>query len=826
MNYKEGNMQKNCCIKFIVLLLILVFMLSTDSPAFGIEFNADIQKVTLDYYYYDGFGRDKVVQSVKDGSWHIIKPDGTLINLRGKYLAFAGMEGKNLNFNEDYYRFVIGNDSFDIDHSTRFIFVDKSGLESFVDGYEYVDPTKGKNYFILRNIKGNGYETGLYHKYNKTVVIPAVYDTLNYINDDRITACKDDRYGLINIKQEEIIPFRYKYIDYLNDNFIIAVNDVGKYGVVNIHNEVVLSFDYDEIYNISEYCGYLRISKDNKFGLIDSTAVEIVVPLEYESIEYSRNETAVAVKEGRSGVIDITNKIVVPFIYDYIMHYDDGFAVGKDDLTGFANREGELVLPTEYYNILEVKDGFITAVINDENGEHKYVVFDLKGEEIIPPIYDYIDYYADDKYMTANKGWYACLVDKTSGKEMMADSDLHYTDVKYINDKYYAGGVSGSYAVVNFAGQRLTLHNYNDVSIINVDGEDLIAAKYYTDSFNTHFDYFKQTNGPSTWAVDEVTKSIENNLVPVEYQSAFTFNIKRYEFCTIIVKFLEEFYDISREDIIKNNKIDVINPPITDGFSEDVAICLSLGIVNGRGNGIFDGESEITREEAAVMLTNLSKYLGIDTNSAEFYLNDKSEVSAWASDSVSFVLQIKFMQGVGNNMFSPKTNITREQTYIIMYRMLDDSKFYSSFHKAAEAWWWFYVDTMPLKGTPGSNGEIIIEFKDYNEVDYEGIETLKDLEDYLKSIFFDEIAESMLESGRYFDVDGKLCTVAMGRGTNHSYGKIDEVNTNNINDKKIEYTVLVEKLDDDYEVEGYEKFTFILEKTENGWVFTTFPAWW
>ena len=50
------------------------------------------------------------------------------------------------------------------------------------------------------------------------------------------------------------------------------------------------------------------------------------------------------------------------------------------------------------------------------------------------------------------------------------------------------------------------------------------------------------------------------------------------------MEFLEEYYDTSREDIIKNNKIDVVNPPITDGFSDDVVICLNLGIVNGRGN--------------------------------------------------------------------------------------------------------------------------------------------------------------------------------------------------------------------------------------------------
>ncbi len=818
--------KRNYFYKTLIVVTVLIFIFSLYNIVNGVEFNDDIQKVELNYYYYEGFGEDKVVQSIKDGSWYILKPDGSLINLKGNYLAFAGIEGKNLNFDDDYYRFVIGNESYDIDYSTRFIYVDKNGMECFLDGYTYVDPTKGENYFILRNIKGDGYETGLYHKYNKTVVIPAVYDTLNYISDDRIAAAKNDKYGLINIKQEEIIPFEYDNLDYINDNFIIAVNEDGKYGVININNEVVLSFEYDEISYTYKANDYFKISKNNKFGLVDITDAEIVVPLKYDNIEYYPNDMAKASLDQKTGVIDISNKEVVPFIYDGIMYYEDGFAVYKDDLAGFINRGGKVILPVEYYNILEVKDGYITAVIDNENDEHKHAVYTLKGKEIIPPIYEYIDYHATDKYMIVNNGWYADFVDKKTGEMILNNSDIHVPDIKYINDKYYAGGTS-SYAIYNLAGQKLTWQSYNGISIININGEELLAAKYNTERFNTHFDYFKQTKGPSSWAVDEVSKAIESNLVPFEYQAAFTFNIKRYEFCSIIVEFLEEYYDTSREEIIKDKNIDVTYQAFVDGINEDIAICLHLGIVKGRGNGIFDGDSEITREEAALMLTNMAKYLGLNIDADEAKLNDKEEVSEWALDAVNFVLQNKFMQGVGNDMFSPKSNITREQTYIIMYRILNETEFYSLFDKASEAWGWFYVGTMPLKGTPGLpivgiDTESGICF----EVDYEGIETLEDLENYLKTIFSDEKVEGMLKSGRYFDVDGKLCAYGMARGTNHSYGKIAEVNKNIISGNKIEYTVSVEKLDYNYELEGYEEFTFVTEKSGDFWAFSEFPAWW
>jgi len=760
---------------FILLALSITGLFSTAGYTYGIVFNIDLQKVESDYYYYAGFYRDMVAQSVKDGSWNILKTDGRIINLKGDYLAYAGMEGKNLNFDDDYYRFVIGNESYHTDNSTRFIYVDRDGLECFVDGYKYVDPTKEKNYYILRNDNGNGYVAGLYHKYDKKAVIPAIYDTLIYSSDDRITARKIDKYGIMNITQEVIIPFEYKYLDYINDNFIIAVNDIGRYGVINIKNEVIYPFEYYDIYNIPENEGYLRILKDGKFGLINSSDSKIIIPLEYDDIIYSYSHTAVALKDGKYGVINLRNEIIVPFIYEAINYSDSGFTVYKDDLAGFIDRQGKEVLPTEYYSILDVEGGLITAVIAEENGDHKYVTYNLKGEEVTFP---------------SDEG-------------------------------------SGSNDIIRYARDILPSKSYNDVSIMNINGDDLIVAKYKTEGFGVKFDYFRQTKGPSDWAVKEISEAIENNLIPKDYQSLFTFNIKRYEFCRIIVSFLEQYLDTTLKDIIKNNNIDVYNTPIIDEFNADIAVCLHLGIVNGRGNGIFDGESEITREEAAVMLTNLAKYLELYTNTYDQDLSDKEEVSSWAVDAVNFVLESKIMQGVGSDMFSPKTNITREQTYIIMNRMLNDSKFYALFNKAAEAWGWFYLYTMPLKGTPGLPlVGIETEAGVCFEVEYEGIETLKDLEDYLKTIFPAEFADGMLKSGRYFDVDGRLCAVAMERGSSHKYGKMTDVYTNNVSDNKTEYVVTVEKWDINLEVDGYEEFTFVYEKIGDRWVFTEFPAWW
>ena len=663
--------------KLLIVTSVFIFIFSLSSNVYGVSFNDDIQKTVLDYDYFDGFENDKILHSKNDGTWYLLKADGSKIELKGKYLDYAGIEkGEYYKLDDSYYRFVVALD----DNSTRFAFADKNGVECFVEGYSFADPTSSNKYWLLMNVDSDtNYKFGLYDRYNNKVFIPVVYDSLLYLNDDRIIVRNGEKEGIIDINQKIILPFEYNYLEYINDDFIIGLGNNSKYGLINIKNENLLPFEYNVISKASDTNNYCRIIKDNKIGLINGDNSELLIPMEYESLYYIDemyigNELIVAEKNGKTGILDMDNKEVVPFIYDSIQLIGNCFEVYKDGLAGLLDNKGNEILPAEAVDIAEVKDGAVTAIVYIEDYNHKYAVYNMEGDEIVPPIYDYIDYDASEDYMIVKNEFSANLVNKSTGKEVLENS--FYSDIWYINDKYFAGGNSSYFGIVNFAGQQLTPQYYSDISVVNVDGEELLAALRQTNSkFDMKMDYFKQVSGPSSWAVNEVSKAIESNLVPYEYQVAFTFNIKRYEFCSIIVKFLEEYHDISREAIIKDNNIDVVNPPIVDKFNEDVAICLHLGIVKGRGNGIFDGESEITREEAAVMLTNLAKYLGLNTDADEVKLNDKSKASAWAVDAVNFVLKNKFMQGMGNGIFSPESNITREQTYIIMYRILKNSIF-------------------------------------------------------------------------------------------------------------------------------------------------------
>lgn len=191
-----------------------------------------------------------------------------------------------------------------------------------------------------------------------------------------------------------------------------------KYGLININNENLLPFEYQEISKASETKNYCRIIKDNKFGLINGDNSELLIPIEYDSLYfidemYIGNELIVAEKTGKTGIIDMDNKEVVPFIYDRIDLLGNCFEVYKDGLAGLLDSKGNEILPAEAVDIMEVENGFITAKVYIDN-DSKYAVYDMKGNEIVPPVYDYIDYHASEKYMVVNNEGNANLVDKAT----------------------------------------------------------------------------------------------------------------------------------------------------------------------------------------------------------------------------------------------------------------------------------------------------------------------------------------------------------------------------------------------------------------------------
>ncbi len=181
---------------------------------------------------------------------------------------------------------------------------------------------------------------------------------------------------------------------------------------------------------------------------------------------------------------------------------------------------------------------------------------------------------------------------------------------------------------------------------------------------------------PSDWAKTEVWEAISTNIVPGELQGGYREKINREDFCKLIINMLCRCYKVSDStELLAISDITETKKIFSDTNNKDIIAASLLGIVNGRGEGIFDPESGITRQEAAVMLTRAAKVMGLETNTTPREFVDTADVPEWAADGIEFVTSLVstdgklVMGGMSDITFLPYDTYTVEQSILTALRL-------------------------------------------------------------------------------------------------------------------------------------------------------------
>lgn len=190
----------------------------------------------------------------------------------------------------------------------------------------------------------------------------------------------------------------------------------------------------------------------------------------------------------------------------------------------------------------------------------------------------------------------------------------------------------------------------------------------------------------SEWAENEVNEAIELGFVLEELQGDYQENITREEFAATAVMYLAYLYNMQIDDMMdmwclthvdaKGNPLEIKVDSFIDldgsKFPVYIYYADTLGIVKGRGDGIFDPFSNITREEAAVMLNNVffSYATGFKLGYYDISkMTDYEKISEWAKASVKNMYVMNVMKGVSETEFSPQGQYTREQCFATFLRL-------------------------------------------------------------------------------------------------------------------------------------------------------------
>ncbi|NLZ52178.1 MAG: dockerin type 1 [Thermoanaerobacteraceae bacterium] len=215
---------------------------------------------------------------------------------------------------------------------------------------------------------------------------------------------------------------------------------------------------------------------------------------------------------------------------------------------------------------------------------------------------------------------------------------------------------------------------------ISISETTVIKAFSYINGERSEVSSFHYNIEPvSQWAVEDIEKAISLKLIPPLMQKNYRENINRADFCKLAVNLLVQKTGKTLEELLKENPASIQYNTFTDTADEEILAANALGIVNGVGNGRFNPNGMISRQEAAVMLMRTAVVLGItETDELPEVFADREAFADWAKDAITFVSSLKdkssnkkIMGGVGNGNFAPLGSYTREQAVVTMLRLFN-----------------------------------------------------------------------------------------------------------------------------------------------------------
>lgn len=206
--------------------------------------------------------------------------------------------------------------------------------------------------------------------------------------------------------------------------------------------------------------------------------------------------------------------------------------------------------------------------------------------------------------------------------------------------------------------------------------------------FAFHGTAYAVGNGISDWAQAEVEETISLGIVPVDMQNDYQNNITRAEFAKMAVVFSARHFDMEVDKFVEwylsehtnseGNQLTFLEDTFSDIENSEhkyyIQCANSMSIVYGKGEGIFDPDVPITREEAATMLLRVyftygsGVKLGPKSEGVDDFF-DADEISPWADTAVRYMYQWDVMKGFSDVEYAPKSYYTKEQCYITFLRL-------------------------------------------------------------------------------------------------------------------------------------------------------------
>ena len=211
------------------------------------------------------------------------------------------------------------------------------------------------------------------------------------------------KFGAIMLGGKEIVPLIYDALSKF-ENGIATAEYNGEKRSINLSGQIQINKEKKKIFLPDNYdwaCdfghGGIRVLKNSKWGILNQK-LKLVVPCAYDGIEPICNGLFKYWESDRIGLINIENGEIGKAQYKSIVLCRNGFweierivddTWAETDRYGIINKKGELILPTQFSDIVPTEVLGKTVWVVSQNS--KKGVYDSGGQCLIHPLFDKIE---------------------------------------------------------------------------------------------------------------------------------------------------------------------------------------------------------------------------------------------------------------------------------------------------------------------------------------------------------------------------------------------------------------------------------------------------
>lgn len=363
-------------ITFLIIMLVILTGCgnSTNNDSTDNSNNGDVEvtevgNLSLELQQINNFS-EGLASAKKDGKWGYIDKKGNVVidfiyekaNDFSEGLASVGKDGKA--------GYINAKGEVVVDFVYRSTYTFTNGYGVIRDGSYYGVIDKVGNVII----EPNKYMANIVPLSNDLFYVDGGYTgetNLGYdIIDKESKVIIDGIAGARNFS-EGLIAVKQLYINGKSDM------QNGKWGFIDKDGNMVIDYQYDDANDFSD--GLVRVVKDNKYGFIDkNNNIIIEINREYETyftgMDFSEG-LALTDEDGKDIYIDTTGKKVFE-LEDGVCSYgfNEGLAkVEKNDMIGYINKNGKLVVNYKYNSGSDFSDGLAKVYKDDDCTNFEFI---------------------------------------------------------------------------------------------------------------------------------------------------------------------------------------------------------------------------------------------------------------------------------------------------------------------------------------------------------------------------------------------------------------------------------------------------------------------